>query len=351
MAGNHLLWYGVEVKKIKKWTGFLKKDILEWLLEEGNSAVRYYTLTKLLDEHEGSPKVFQSKKNIMRQNPVVKILSRQHQEGFWGEKDKFYTEKYKGTVWQLIILAELGTDKKDERIKKTCEFIFHHSQDKESGGFSIWPSLKTGGGSHSGVIPCLHGNMVFSLIRFGYLEDNRMQKAIDWIIRYQRFDDGIDKKLVGWPYDKAEPCWGKHTCHMGIIKSLKALSEIPPKKRNKAINETIQMGVEYILKHYIFKKSHNLEKVSKPGWLRFGFPLMYQTDILEILIILINLGIKDYRMQEAVDVVISQQNDQGKWVLKSTFNGRFITNIEQKGKPSKWITLRALRILKNWYES
>ena len=191
--------------------------------------------------------------------------------------------------------------------------------------------------------------MVFSLIRFGYLEDKRLQKAIDWMIRYQRFDDGITERPMGWPYEKAEPCWGKHSCHMGVVKSLKALAEIPVERRSEAINKTIQSGTEYVLKHHIFKKSHDLAKVSKPGWLRFGFPLMYQTDIMEILMILVKFGIKDNRMQEAVDKIISQKNDQGKWLLKNTFNGRFITNIEQKGKPSKWMTLRALQILKNWY--
>jgi len=52
-------------------------------------------------------------------------------------------------------------------------------------------------------------------------------------------------------------------------------------------------------------------------------------------------------MQDAVDLVVSKQNEHGRWVLESTFNGRFQVNIEQKGKPSKWITLNALRAPKN----
>ena len=107
--------------------------------------------------------------------------------------------------------------------------------------------------------------------------------------------------------------------------------------------------MDYFLKHHIHKKSHDLSQVSKPGWLRLGFPLMYQDDILEILGILTRLGIHDERMQEAVDVVISKQDPRGQWKLENTFNGRFQTNIEQKGKPSKWITLHALRVLKRYY--
>jgi len=76
---------------------------------------------------------------------------------------------------------------------------------------------------------------------------------------------------------------------------------------------------------------------------------MYQTDMLEILDILTSLGYRDERMQEAVDLVISKQDDLGRWSLERTFNGRFQTNIEQKDKPSKWVTLKALKVLKRFY--
>jgi len=76
---------------------------------------------------------------------------------------------------------------------------------------------------------------------------------------------------------------------------------------------------------------------------------MYQDDVLEILGILTKLGIKDDRMQEAVNLVLSKQNADGRWILENTFNGRFHTNIESKGKASKWITLNALRMLKRHY--
>jgi hypothetical protein len=76
---------------------------------------------------------------------------------------------------------------------------------------------------------------------------------------------------------------------------------------------------------------------------------MYNTDALEVLGILTKLGYKDKRMQEAVDLVISKQDEQGRWMLEYTYNGRFQVNIERKGKPSKWVTLNALRALKRFY--
>ena len=334
---------------MNNWKSVLTSDSTKWLLEPDNPSVRYFALVDLLEKPETDPEVIAAKNQIMETGIIPKILSKQTEQGFWDAPDRYYTAKYKGTVWQLIILAELGADTKDERIKKACEFIFENSQDHESGGFSVWHSKKLGGGRHSGVIPCLTGNMVWSLIKLGFYNDSRLQRAINWITQYQRFDDGESAVPKGWPYDKATSCFSTHSCHMGVVKALKALAAIPVQKRSDDVKKTIELGTEYLLIHRIHKKSHDLDRVSKPGWLRFGFPLMYQTDVLEILNILTSLGCKDELMQEAVDLVVSKQDDSGKWTLENTFNGRFQTNIEQKGKPSKWITLNALRVLKRFY--
>ncbi len=333
------------------WKSVLKSDPTTWLLEKNNPTVRYFTLRDILEKPEHDEEMREAKKDIMETGVVPAILLKQKKEGYWEEPDRFYNAKYKGTVWQLMILAELGTDGKNTQIHNACEFILSYSQDLESGGFAHSTSAKKGGGRHSEVIPCLTGNMVFSLIRLGYLDDKRVREGIKWITSYQRFDDGIKESLKGWPYDRLKAaCLGRHTCHMGAVKTLKALAEIPKQKRSSDVQKTIKQGAEYLLIHHIFKKSHDLSKVPKPGWLKFGFPLMYQDDVLEILGILTQLGYNDERMQEAVDIVISKQNSQGRWMLENTFNGRFHVNIEQKGKPSKWITLNSLRALKRFYK-
>lgn len=178
---------------MSKWRSLLKADSVEWLLERDNPSVRYFTLTDILCKPERDSEVREAKHEIMEIGVVPKILNKQTKEGYWENPQNFYTAKYKGTIWQLIILAELGTDGKDERIRKACEFILEKSQDRESNGFSIHASAEKGGGRHSEVIPCLTGNMVWSLIRLGYLEDPRVQLGIDWIVNYQRFDDGVKR--------------------------------------------------------------------------------------------------------------------------------------------------------------
>lgn len=328
------------------WKSVLRADTTDWLLEAGNPSVRYFTLKDLIGKPNSHPEVVEAKEKIMSEGPVPKILARQREGRYWGKPEDFYIHaKYKGTVWQLIVLAELGADGANHRIKSACEFILENSQDRESGGFATFSSPK-GGGDHDKVLPCLIGNMVWSLIRFGYLDDQRIKHAIDWIIKYQRFDDAVCKAPKGWPYDKKKMCFGNHSCHVGVVKALKALSEIPQKKRGNEVSSTIEKGAEYVLAHYIFKRSHDLSQISKREWLQFGFPSMADTDVLEILGILSKLGYNDERMKEATDLVVSKQDSQGRWKLEATFNGRMQVNIEEKDKPSKWITLKALAVLK-----
>lgn len=338
-----------ETSNMDNWKSFLNGDSIGWLLEKDNPSVRYFTLRDIQGKSERNKDVINAKKDIMTEALVPKILAKQEKGGYWGKPEDFYMRsKYKGTVWNFILLAELGADGNDRRIKKACEFILKWSQDRESGGFSYQGSEENGG-FHSKVIPCLTGNMVWSLIRFGYLEDPRVKKGIKWITSFQRFDDKIKEAPKGWPYDRYKNCWGRHTCHMGAVKSLKALAEIPEGKRTKTVKKTLDQGAEYLLTHHIYKRSHNLKKISKPQWVKFGFPLMYQSDALEVAEILTRLGFRDDRMKEALNLIVTKQNEKGRWNLENTFNGRYLVRIENKDKPSKWVTLNAIRVLKKYY--
>ncbi len=333
---------------MEKWKSYLNADPIKWLLESDNPSVRYFTLLDILNKPDDNMDVLKARENIMNIGVVPKILAKQDPGGYWGIPENFYLRgKYKGTSWQLIILAELGADKRDERIKKTCEFMLENSQDPQSGAFS-YISNKEGVGDHERVLPCLTANITWCLIRFGYLDDERVQKAIEWLIKYGRFDDESGIAPDEWPYKRWERCWGERTCHSIIVKSLKALSEIPENRRTPEIDDYITKCAEHMLNHHIYKRSQKPVK-KQFKWLEFGFPLMWNIDALEVLGLLTKLGFKDERMHDAIDIMISKQNDEGRWILENTFNGRFITNIERKGKPSKWITLNALRVLKNFY--
>lgn len=325
----------------------MNERILDWLLEEENPSVRYAALTTLCGCSAEDPEVKSARNAIMEHGVVPNILQRQNADGSWGNPERFYDDKYEGSSWTLLILAELGADGADKRVKDACEFILQHSYHSESGSFSHSYSMKTQSGLSGGIIPCLTGNMVFALIQFGYLEDERIQKAIDWICRYQRTDDGDPRPPVDPFIARFSSCWGLHSCHMGVAKALKALAAIPQKNRSEAVTAKIKQLSEYFLMHHLYKKSHDLFSISKPGWLKFGFPLMYQTDVLELLGIFADLQINDPRLDDAIAVVESKRSDSGTWLMENSYNGKTLVSIEHKGKPSKWITLKAMKTLKN----
>ena len=328
------------------WKAILKADPTNWLLEKENPSVRYFTLKQILDKPEDDQDVRQAKNQIMQYGIVPEILQKQQEPAYLQTYPRFYTYKYKGLVWSLITLAELGASPSPQ-IREQCEYLLKYSQETQNGGFSQNTAVKTGGARINEVIPCLTGNMVWSLIRFGYIDDPRLQRGIDWLTRYMRFNDGTEDDPQVPPYDRLEMCWGRHTCHMGVVKALKAFSAIPEEKRTQAVQDTIHKAAEFLLIHHIYKRSHNLKRTSKPGWLKFGFPLMYQTDVLEILDILSELGVKDDRMIDAFDLVVSRQDDTGRWRMENTYaSDRILIPIGQKDEQSKWLTLRAMRVIK-----
>lgn len=332
-----------------KFQTLMKADPTDWLLESENPSVRYFARKDLLGLPDHSESVVEAQRVIMAGGFVPEILRLQQEPAYVDAFPRFYTNKYKGLVWQLITLAELGAQANGQ-IREQCEYILTHSQEHTQGGFSQHAAAKPGGGRLSEVIPCLTGNMVWALIRFGYLDDPRMQRGIEWITTYMRFNDGEETDPQVPPYNHYEMCWGRHTCHMGVVKALKALAAIPEDKRNEAVKGTIDRASEFLLAHHIHKQSHKLKKVSKPGWLKFSFPLMYQTDILEILDILTSLGIRDNRMEEAIRIVLDKQGSDGRWICENTeITDRLLIPFGLKNAPSQWITLRAMRVLKNYF--
>ena len=317
--------------------------VIEWLLEKDNPSVRYLALRDLLGGKEQDDEVSEARHRIMEVGTVPRMLAKQHPGGYWGRPEDFYqNSKYKGTVWNLILLAELCADPEDERVRAACEFVLRWSQERSTGGFSVTGSSEAGGSKRQ-VICCLTGNMVFSLLRLGYEKDPRTRKALDWITTYQRYEIA-SKAPKEWPY-LYESCWRDHTCRSGAVKTLKALAEVPEGGRTEETRERIDEGVEFLLAQHVFKKLPGLREVSRKEWLKLGFPLMWNTDVLEILGILARLGRKDARMNEAVEVVLAKQGANGRWKQENRFEGRLIASIERNGRDSKWVTLNAMRVL------
>jgi hypothetical protein len=192
-----------------------------------------------------------------------------------------------------------------------------------------------------GQLSCLTGNTVAALLRLGYEGDRRVQRAIEWLIKVQNRDGG-------WlcPYWSAH-AKDKHGCFYGTIGPLAALSELPKRDRIHALRLTIERGAEFLLMHRLFKADHHNYSVMNKSWLKLCFPSFYRYSILHGLDVLTKLGYtKDRRMSDAIEILLRKQSRNGTWILESAPTGRMHTDLGVVGKPSKWLTMTALRILK-----
>lgn len=242
--------------------------VLEWLLEEDNPGMRFSALTMLLGRDPEAPDVRGLRSAAMQIDPIRTIMAHQEPEGHWGQPQRFYHGKYFGTVWQIIFLAQLAADPDDERIKRGCEFLFNRSQNRKTCGFSQSGTDRSGG-TGSGQLPCLTGNLVWALQYFGYENDGRWARAVDWLLTTQQADGG-------WGH-------GGHSCFQGSVKPLKALVCLPQTYRSPAVETAIERAVEFFLQHRLFRRDHHGFDVAKPQHLRLGYPLGWQTDVLEML--------------------------------------------------------------------
>jgi len=341
-----------------------EKGLARWLSEEENPSVRYFTLRDLLDRREDDRELLAAKAAIPTSKIVAKIFSKQKLEGYWEEKANPYHPKYKSSYWQVMTLGQLGMDRGDERVRNACESIFQFQLDE--GGFSSYTPkrafkeyeyLRQKGKklpSPNEWVPflvfehqysCLTGNMAAALIRIGYGNDPRVRKALEWLVKIQNKDGG-------WlcPYWRAH-IRDKHGCFYGTICPMEAFSEAPREMLTKEMEHTTERGAEFLLMHRLFKADHHGYKVINQSWLKLGFPWFYGYNILRGLDVLTKLGyVEDERLNDAVQVLLQKRCPDGRWILESAPAGRMHANIETVGKPSKLITLIALRVLKRLHK-
>lgn len=328
-----------------RWEEYCRKDVIDWLLSPDNPSVRFWALQQLLGRPLQDREVAEARRKIMEQSCVKKILAALSKDGYWEEHDNIYLPKYTAGTHNLLILAELGASRTPE-IERALEHVFRFQRDS---GHFLTELPKTLRGKASTVKDgcCYDGNILYYLIHFGYLEDPRTQKLIQFQIDYYSHEDG------GWKC-RAYPINPKkvfpRNCYMGRVKVLKALAKIPDEKRSRPLREILRAETEEILENGIYRYLRNPDgsRKEKAGWKRFGFPLFYQSDALETLDVLTELGVRDSRMADSIELVVKARNDDGRWILRDTFNGKMICDIEVKNEQSKWITLRALRVLKRY---
>jgi hypothetical protein len=340
------------------WLEQLNADPLPWLLESDpeNPGVRYFALVELLGTSADAPEVLEARKELMTTGPVPVILDAQNPDGYWEKPGPGYYSKYRGTAWQIIFLAQLGADPDHPSVKAACEYILEHNP-APYGGFSY-------NGKNSGLIHCLAGNLCAALIDLGWGEDERLQKALDWLARSvtgegiapaERRKEPIRYLRSGNSGPRFSCSANAHLpCAWGAIKAMLAFSKVPQEAQTPSIQTAIETGVEFLFLHDPAAADYPMGYSEKPNqsWFKFGYPIGYVTDVLQNLEVLTALGYgNDSRLSSGLELLLNKQDQDGRWPLEYTYNGKTWADIEQKKQPSKWVTLRALRVLKRVAES
>jgi hypothetical protein len=334
------------------WKIQVQNDSLPWLLEEENPGIRYLALRDLFDLSPDDQKLKSARRLAHHEGPIAEVLRQMNKEGYWVKPGPGYNPKYSSTVWSIILLAQLGASvNEDRRIEQACKYLLDHAL-TEGGQFTAIAS-----GAPSGTADCIQGNLLWSMMEVGY-EDPRLKKAYEWMALTVT-GDGIapmqDREAaIRYYAGKCGPTFAcgannKLPCAWGGVKVMLAFSKLPEDQRTPLIKKAIGQGVNFFFSIDPMTAAYPTGYAEKPSgnWWKFGFPVFYVTDLLQLAESLVDLGYgKDPRLSSTLDFIREKQDRDGRWLLEYDYTGKTWIDFGKKKQPNKWVTLRALRVLK-----
>ncbi len=332
------------------WQSHLNGDPLPWLLDPADPGVRYLARRDLQGLSPDDPDLLSAQKDAHIHGPIAAILDHMQPDGYWVKPGPGYNSKYTSTVWSLSLLAQLGASVHcDERIARACAYYLEHALTKY-GQISA-------SGAPSGTVDCLQGNLCWALVELG-CDDPRLELAFDWMARSVT-GEGIapmsEKNApVRYYAGKCGPRFAcgsndKKPCAWGAAKVMLAFARWPAAHRTSLMEHAIQQGVDFLLGVDPATAAYPSPYAPKPSgnWWKFGFPVFYVTDLLQIVAALVALGYgSDPRLASAIALICEKQDEDGRWTLEYSYTDKTWVDFGPKKQPNKWVTLRALKTLK-----
>lgn len=302
-------------------------EIVNWLLK-GDPSIRYQTLRDLTNADKEEIKKEQQR--ISKEGWGAVLLSKQDKEGTWAKS--LYSPKWISTTYTLLQLKRMGLDQKNNQAKTGVKLLLDKGLYFD-GGINYFKTL-----NHSET--CVTG-IVLGLLCYFQIADERINKLADFLFQ-QQMSDG------GWNCQSFEGA--THSSFHTTMLALEGLLEY--EKWNPIMSEKCYLmrskAIEFLLCHKLYK-SHRTGKIAKPQFTRFSFPPRWKYDVMKALDYMQEISaLKDSRFQDAIDLLIKKRTNEGLWKLNSNHPGKVYFYMEETGKPSRWNTLRALRILKWW---
>jgi len=331
------------------WRDELRGDPIPWLLEKDSPGVRYLAMRDLMNIPGEDAELNAARKEAHDRGPIAVILSEMDPEGFWVESGAGYNPKYRSTVWSIINLAQLGASvRQDERISRACTYMLEHAL-TDDGKF-------TAGGTPSTTVDCLQGNLCWALLEMG-VDACLLENAFDWMARTvtgEGIAPATDRTApLRYYAGKCGPnfaCGANNRlpCAWGAAKVMLAFSSLPVNQRTPVIQRAINQGIDFLFSRDPAKADYPSGWSTKPSgnWWKFGFPVFYVTDLLQIVEALVSLGYGgDPRLGNALELICQKQDKDGRWALEYDYTGKIWVDFGHKKAPNKWVTLRALRVL------
>lgn len=308
--------------------------VIDWLLDS-DPAIRWQVLRDLADAPVAA--VAAERAKVARDGWGARLLALQGDDGQWAggacfpgdfkwEDMRTLGQPWTSTLPVLQLLMEFGIDPADQVVRRAVEAVRENCRWEHAGQRFF----------DGEVEPCINGRTVALGAYFGQPVDGIVTRLLG-----ESLDDG------GWNCE-AENGSVRSSFHT-TINVLEGLLEY---ERATGGSEEVaaarKSGEEYLLERELFRRKSTGE-VADPAWLEFAWPVRWHYDVLRGLDYFRAADVRDERLQDAIEIVGSKQQADGRWLLENSKPGAIPFQQENgDGQPSRWITLRALRVLEWW---
>jgi len=306
--------------------------VTQWLLD-GDPAIRWQTLRDLVGASERV--IEQERRKVASNGWGARLLTRQDAEGTWAgglsSDGGLYSPKWTSTTYTLLLLRDLGLRPDNRRAREACRLLLDRGLQRDGGIDYGWRGRSE---------TCITG-MVLSILAYFRDDDARLHTVAQHLLKAQMADGGWNcRRPLGATHGSM------HTT-ISVLEGLR-LFELHLERDVDALRVAQRRGREFLLIHRLFR-SHRTGNIIKSDFTRFVFPPRWHYDILRALHYFQAVDApRDPRLSEAIDIVRTRRREDGRWSLQYSYPGKTYFQLERVGMPSRWNTLRALRVLKWW---
>ncbi len=302
--------------------------VTDWLMQ-GDPSIRFQTMRDLLDSNHREAGSEQEKVTV--EGWGARLLSLQDAEGTWN--GGIYSPKWTSTTYTMLLLRDIGLPTWHPAALKASKILLDRGFYPD-GGINYFGVLK-----HSET--CVTG-MILSILSYFGCQDERIDALAEHLLGQQMADGGWNCQS----YKGATH--GSFNTTILVLEGLRKYEKTHP-QNTKEIRESQLKAREFLLIHRLYK-SDKTGKAVNPSFTRFSFPPRWHYDVMRALDYFQEVKAEhDPRMKDAIELILKKRRDDGTWPLQQRWPGRSFFDMEQPGKSSRWNTLRALRILKWWY--